>query len=90
MAAGTCKLIVGGQQFEGFRLSLETDRSPAYGILSGMLEPSKDAHLAAGVKVELDEGTLIDIRVLSVIDTGKAFIKLGVVTLPDILLNFVR
>lgn len=73
MAAGTCKLVVGGRKFDGFSLSLETDRSPAYGILSGAVEPLKAAHRAGWVKVELNEGTLIDIGILSINDTGKAF-----------------
>jgi hypothetical protein len=89
MAAGTCKLVVGGRKFDGFSLSLETDRSPAYGILSGAVEPLKAAHRAGWVKVELNEGTLIDIGILSINDTGKAFITLGVDTLPEILKGFV-
>jgi hypothetical protein len=42
-------------------------------------------HHARWVKVELNEGTLIDIGVLQVNDTGMAFIMLGVDTLPEIL-----
>jgi hypothetical protein len=37
------------------------------------------------VKVELNEGILIDIDVLRVNDTGMAFVMLGVDTLPEIL-----
>jgi hypothetical protein len=56
MARGTCKLVVDGGKFEGFNLTLETDKSPAYGVLSGPIEPLKAAHRAGWVKVELSEG----------------------------------
>jgi len=85
MAAGRCTLVVDGRKFGGFSLALETDRSPAHGLLTGPVEPLKAAHRAQWVKVELNEGTLIDIGVLQVNDTGMAFIILGVDTLPEIL-----
>jgi hypothetical protein len=85
MAAGTCRLVVDGRKFDGFRLALETDRSPAYGLLSGPVEPLKAAHHARWVKVELSAGTLIDIRILQANDTGMAFVRLGVDTLPETL-----
>ena len=85
MAAGTCRLVVDGRKFDGFSLALETDRSPAYGLLSGPVEPLKAAHRARWVKVELSAGTLIDIRILQANDTGMAFVRLGVDTLPEIL-----
>jgi hypothetical protein len=78
-------LVVDGRKFDGFSLALETDRSPAYGLLSGPVEPLKAAHLARWVKVELNEGILIDVGVLQVNNTGMAYIMLGVDTLPEIL-----
>jgi hypothetical protein len=85
MAAGHCRLVVDGRKFDGFSLVLETDRSPAHGLLTGPVEPLKAAHRARWVKVELNEGTLIDVDILKVNDTGMAFIMLGVDTLPQIL-----
>jgi hypothetical protein len=85
MAVGTCILVVDGRKFDGFSLALETDRSPAYGLLSGPVEPLKAAHHARWVKVELNEGILIDIGVLQINETGMAYIMLGVDTLPEIL-----
>jgi hypothetical protein len=78
-------LVVDGRKFDGFSLALETDRSPAYGLLSGPVEPLKAAHRVCWVKVELNAGTLIDIRILQTNDTGMAFVVLGVDTLPEIL-----
>jgi hypothetical protein len=85
MATGHCKLVVDGRRFDGFRLALETDRSPAHGLLTGPVEPLKAAHRTRWAKVELNRGILIDIGVLQVNDTGMAFIILGVDTLPEIL-----
>ena len=48
-------------------------------------EPLKTAHRVCWVKVELNAGTLIDIRILQANDTGMAFVRLGVDTLPEIL-----
>jgi hypothetical protein len=84
VAAGTCKLVVDAGKFEGFTLALETDRSPAYGVLSGPIELLKAAHRAGWVKIELSEGTLIDIGIVQVSNTGMAFIILSVDTLPEI------
>jgi hypothetical protein len=66
VATGTCKLVVDGGKFEGFSLALETDKAPAYGVLSGPIELLKAAHRAGWVKVELSEGTLIDIGIVQV------------------------
>ena len=84
MATGTCKLVVDGGTFEGFSLALETDKAPAYGVLSGPIELLKAAHRAGWVKVELSEGTLIDIGIVQVSSTGMAFIILSADTLPEI------
>jgi hypothetical protein len=84
VAAGTCKLLVDGGKFDGFSLALETDTSPAYGVLSGPIEILKAAHRAGWVKVELSEGILIDIGIVQVSNTGMAFIILSVNTLPEI------
>jgi hypothetical protein len=90
MATGPCRLLVDGRKFDGFSLALETDRSPAYGLLTGPVQPLKAAHRARWAKVEVNEGTLIDIGVLQVNDTGMAFIMLGVDTLPEILKDLAR
>jgi hypothetical protein len=89
MAAGTCTLVVNGTNFGGFELALETDRSPAYGLLSGPVGPLKAAHCAGWAKLELRPGALIDIKVLHLNDTGMAFVMLGVDTLPEILKDLV-
>jgi hypothetical protein len=89
MAAGTCTLVVNGTKFGGFKLVLETDRSPAYGLLSGPVGPLKAAHCAGWAKVELRPGALIDIKVLQLNETGMAFIMLGVDTLPEIMKDLV-
>ncbi len=78
-------MVVDGRKFDGFSLALETDRSPAYGLLSGPVEPLKAARRVRWVKVELNAGMLIDIRVLEANDTGMAFVVLGVDTLPEVL-----
>ena len=85
MAARKCTLVFDGRKFDGFSLALETDRSPAYGLLCGPVEPLRAARRARWVKAELNKGTLIDIGVLQVNDTGMAFVMLGVDTLPEIL-----
>jgi len=90
MASGPCRLVVDGRRFDGFSLALETDHSPAYGLLSGPVEPLKAAHGAHWAKIELKEDTLIDIGVLQVNDTGMAFVILGVDTLPEILKELAR
>ena len=89
MAAGICTLVVNGTKFGGFKLVLETDRSPAYGLLSGPVGPLKAAHCAHWAKVELRPGTLIDIGVLQVNETGMAFVMVGLNTLPEIMKGLV-
>ena len=82
-------MVVNGRKFGGFKLVLETDRSPAYGLLSGPVELLKTANCAGWAKVELRPGTLLDIKVLQVNETGMAFIMLGVDTLPEIMRDLV-
>jgi hypothetical protein len=89
MAIGICTLVVDGRKFAGFRLALETDRSPAYGLLSGPVGPLRAAHSAGWAKVELKPGALVDVKVLQLNETGMAFVMLGVDTLPEILKDLV-
>jgi hypothetical protein len=76
-------------QLSSLALVLETDRSPAYGLLSGPVGPLKAAHCAHWAKVELRPGTLIDIGVLQVNETGMAFVMVGLNTLPEIMKGLV-
>ena len=82
-------MVVNGTKFGGFKLVLETDRSPAYSLLSGPVGPLKATQCAGWAKVELRPGALIDIKVLQLNETGMAFVMLGVDTLPEILKELV-
>jgi hypothetical protein len=79
IVTGYCTLVLDGHRLEKVRGAIEVlggADQPSYGFVSGPLEALNRVATAKYVQIELDDGRILDGRVLQVHPTGLALVTL--------------
>jgi hypothetical protein len=83
---GTCVLVIDGRRSDHFELSLPVGvHHQVYAFLSGPVQTLKQARKARPLQLELSDGTLLDIVLVQVSDSGTALIMVDPGTIPKAL-----